>query len=120
MMKLYTILPLLLSSSLTVDAFTSSSTIASTKVVSSLTRLQAASQIPYNANSRRSPTANPKIRDASKSVATKVVTQRERNAMQNVVIDPDYWLTISVAALCPLILWYHPCTFLPVYQTTFG
>jgi hypothetical protein len=59
----------------------------------------------------RSPTANPSIVGASEPVPTKIVTQRERNAMKNVVIDPDYWMAISVAALCPLILWYHPCTY---------
>lgn len=71
------------------------------------TALMAASRLQVG----RSPTANPSVVDASESIPTKIVSQRERNAMKDRVIDPDYWLAISVAALCPLILWYHPCTF---------
>jgi hypothetical protein len=71
-------------------------------------------------NFERSPTANTPsmmIGASSIPVATKVVTQRERNTMKDVVIDPDYWMAISVAALCPLILWYHPCTFVSLITT---
>jgi Tfp pilus assembly protein FimT len=71
------------------------------------TQLMAASRLDVG----RSPTANPSIVGASEPVPTKIVSQRERNAMKDVVIDPDYWMAISVAALCPLILWYHPCTY---------
>ena len=107
-MKLTIVLPLIVAYH-NVDAFSSSSlsmsrTLSSTKS----SQLNAASQLPMP---KRSSTANPSIRDASKSVPTKVVTQRERNMMKDVVIDPDYWLSFNVALLCPLILWYHPCKF---------
>lgn len=101
-MKLLVLVPLLL---VNVDAFTTSSMTRNSKTTS----LHAASQLPLDNNSnRRSPTANPAIREPSKSIATKVVTQRERNAMKDVIIAPDYWLSFNVAMLCPLILWYHP------------
>ena len=102
-MKLTIVLPLLVACH--VDAFSSSS-LSMSRTKSS--QLYAASQLPMP---KRSPTANPSIRDASKSVPTKVVTQRERNMMKDVVIDPDYWLSLNVALLCPLILAYHPCKF---------
>lgn len=38
------------------------------------------------------------------------VSKAERSRMGDVMIDPDYTLTIAMAALCPLIIWYHPCT----------
>ena len=101
-MKFAVILPLILACN--VDAFSSSS--LSRRTTSTPTQLFAASQLPMP---KRSPTANPAIRDASPSVPSKVVTQRERNMMKDVVIDPDYWLSLNVALLCPLILWYHPC-----------
>jgi hypothetical protein len=101
-MKFTVILSLILACN--VDAFTSSS--MSRRATQS--QLFAASQLPMP---KRSPTANPVIRDASPSVPSKVVTQRERNMMKDVVIDPDYWLSLNVALLCPLILWYHPCKF---------
>ena len=31
--------------------------------------------------------------------------------MKDVIIPPDFTLTLSVFALGPLIMWYHPCTF---------
>ena len=99
------ILPLIVTCN--VDAFSFSSVSSSRTAVGTTLRLNAASQLPF----KRSPTANPSIRDVSKSVPTKVVTQRERNMMKDVVIDPDYWLSLNVALLCPLILWYHPCKF---------
>ena len=40
------------------------------------------------------------------------VSKSERNRMADVMIDPDYTLTIAMASLCPLIIWYHPGTFL--------
>ena len=32
-----------------------------------------------------------------------------RFAMDDVMIDPNYSLAAAVAALGPLIMWYHPC-----------
>lgn len=46
---------------------------------------------------------------SSASVPVKKVTVAERNKIQDVMIDEDYWLTWAVALLCPLIIWYHPC-----------
>ena len=108
-MKFTVIVPLILAGS--IDAFSTSSMTRRSAAVASST-LYAASQLPMP---KRSPTANPTIRDASKSVPVKVVTQRERNMMKDVVIDPDYWLSLNVALLCPLILWYHPCKSYSVY-----
>ena len=108
-MKFTVIVPLILAGS--IDAFSTSSTTRRSAAVASST-LYAASQLPMP---KRSPTANPTIRDASKSVPVKVVTQRERNMMKDVVIDPDYWLSLNVALLCPLILWYHPCKSYSIY-----
>lgn len=48
---------------------------------------------------------------STEPVATRKVSQRERNAMKDVVLDPDYSLTWSFAALCPLIIAYHPCKY---------
>jgi hypothetical protein len=101
-MKFTIILPLILACN--VDAF--SATSMRRRATSVQTQLFAASQLPMP---KRSPTANPVIRDVSPSVPSKVVTQRERNMMKDVVIDPDYWLSLNVALLCPLILAYHPC-----------
>lgn len=44
-------------------------------------------------------------------VADKKVSWLARQAMPDVMIDPSYFLTWAVAALCPLIIWYHPCEF---------
>jgi hypothetical protein len=49
-------------------------------------------------------------RRSTASVADKKVSSWQRASMEDVVIDPDYTLAIMVAALCPLIIWYHPCT----------
>jgi hypothetical protein len=45
----------------------------------------------------------------TKPVATYTPSWMERLTMPNVMIEPDYFLTIGVALLCPLIIWYHPC-----------
>ena len=42
-------------------------------------------------------------------VADRKVSRAEVARMKDVVLDPDYRLTIWFASLCPLILWYHPC-----------
>jgi hypothetical protein len=105
-MKIATILPLIIACN--VNAFS----LSSMRRTSAPTQLFAASQLPMP---KRSPTANPVIRDASPSVPSKVVTQRERNMMKDVVIDPDYWLSLNVALLCPLILAYHPCKCLEAF-----
>jgi hypothetical protein len=42
---------------------------------------------------------------------TRKVTQAERNKMEDVMIEPDYKLAGSMAALCPLIIAYHPSKF---------
>lgn len=42
-------------------------------------------------------------------VATHTPSWIERLTMPDVMIDPDYFLTVGVALLCPLIIWYHPC-----------
>ncbi|GAX24760.1 hypothetical protein FisN_4Hu318 [Fistulifera solaris] len=44
----------------------------------------------------------------TKPVATYTPSWMERLTMPNVMIEPDYFLTIGVALLCPLIIWYHP------------
>jgi hypothetical protein len=49
-------------------------------------------------------------RRSTASVADKKISSWQRASMKDVVIDPDYTLTIMMAALCPLIIWYHPCT----------
>lgn len=41
-------------------------------------------------------------------VASNVVTKAQRERMADVMIDPDYYLTVGTALLCPLIIWYHP------------
>ncbi|GKY94115.1 hypothetical protein MPSEU_000377700 [Mayamaea pseudoterrestris] len=38
----------------------------------------------------------------------KALSERERAKLPDVMLDADYILTIGVAALCPLIIWYHP------------
>jgi hypothetical protein len=43
------------------------------------------------------------------SVAARPVSEKQLKAMKAVVIDPDYTLAWQVAALCPLIISYHPC-----------
>lgn len=42
-------------------------------------------------------------------VSARKVTPFQRAMMADVMIDPNYFLTWAVAALCPLIIWYHPC-----------
>jgi len=44
----------------------------------------------------------------TKGVVERKVSWMERQAMKDAVIDPDYTLTIGLAALAPLIFWYHP------------
>ena len=44
-------------------------------------------------------------------VATRKVTKAERAKMKDVVIPTSFDLVWAVAALGPLIAWYHPCTF---------
>lgn len=41
-------------------------------------------------------------------VADKNVSMLQRMAMQDVMVEPNYFLTWAVALLCPLIIWYHP------------
>jgi hypothetical protein len=43
--------------------------------------------------------------------STKQVSKWERMTMQDVMIDPNYYLTYAVALLGPLIMWYHPCKY---------
>lgn len=42
-------------------------------------------------------------------VAARKVNPFQRMTMQDVMIDPNFFLTFAVAALGPLIIWYHPC-----------
>jgi hypothetical protein len=37
------------------------------------------------------------------------VSKSDRSKMDDVMLDPNYFLTFAVAALGPLIMWYHPC-----------
>jgi len=53
-------------------------------------------------------------RKSTKPVAaSKKVSNFARSRMDDVMIDPNYFLTLAVAALGPLIIWYHPCKELP-------
>ena len=47
--------------------------------------------------------------ESTEPVADRKVSPAAVARMKDVVIDPDYRLTIWFASLCPLILWYHPC-----------
>jgi len=47
-------------------------------------------------------------------VASRKVTPAQRAKMADVMIDPNYFITFAVAALGPLIMWYHPCKLTPV------
>jgi hypothetical protein len=47
--------------------------------------------------------------------STKQLSKWERMTMEDVMVDPNYYLTYAVALLGPLIMWYHPCTY--HYQT---
>ena len=42
-------------------------------------------------------------------VAKNSVGWMQRQMMEDVMIDPDYFLAAATALLCPLIIWYHPC-----------
>lgn len=42
-------------------------------------------------------------------VPARKVTAAQRAKMEDVMIEPNYFLTWAVAALGPLIMWYHPC-----------
>ncbi len=42
-------------------------------------------------------------------VSARKVSPFQRTMMADVMIEPNYFLTWAVAALCPLIIWYHPC-----------
>jgi hypothetical protein len=37
------------------------------------------------------------------------LSKQELASMPEVMLDADYFLTIGVALLGPLIIWYHPC-----------
>ena len=92
---------LLLSLAIATSSFSPSTIMARSSSKSS--SLQAASGI---GNSR------PRFGEVStEPVATVKVSQKQRNAMKDVVIDPDYSLSWQIAALCPLIIWYHPCKY---------
>lgn len=47
-------------------------------------------------------------KESTEPVAAKKVSWFERQMMEDVMIDPDFFLTFGVAILCPLIIWYHP------------
>lgn len=47
--------------------------------------------------------------ESTTPVAERKVSKRERAAMSDVVIPPDYTLAYATALLGPLIMWYHPC-----------
>lgn len=57
-------------------------------------------------NRRRGPRLG---EDSTKPIADRQVSWMERATMRDVILDPDYTLAASVALLCPLIIWYHPC-----------
>ncbi len=48
---------------------------------------------------------------ATKPLAKRKVGAYQRQMMTNVVIPPDFSLTWALAALGPLIIWYHPCKY---------
>ena len=49
-------------------------------------------------------------KESTKSeLSPNALSKRERAALPDVMLDPDYMLTLGVALLCPLIIWYHPC-----------
>jgi len=48
------------------------------------------------------------IPESTTPVASRKVTKFERMMMQDVVIPPNYFLSVAVALLGPLIMWYHP------------
>ena len=48
-------------------------------------------------------------RKSTEPVARRKVSNLERARMEDVMIDPSYFLAFAVAALGPLIMWYHPC-----------
>jgi hypothetical protein len=48
---------------------------------------------------------------STKPVADRKVSKAERNRMKDVMIDPSYSLAVALAALGPLIIWYHPSYF---------
>jgi hypothetical protein len=50
-------------------------------------------------------------RRSTTPVPVKKVGWMEKKTMEDVMIDPDYFLAAAVALLCPLIIWYHPCTY---------
>ena len=49
------------------------------------------------------------LQESTTPVADRKVSKLERMMMPDVVIPPDFTLTWAVAALGPLIMWYHPC-----------
>jgi hypothetical protein len=42
-------------------------------------------------------------------VAVRNLSWLEKQTMKDVMIEPDYLLSIAIALLGPLIIWYHPC-----------
>lgn len=48
-------------------------------------------------------------RKSSTPVPARKVSKSDRAKMDDVMLDPNYFLTFAVAALGPLIMWYHPC-----------
>lgn len=53
-------------------------------------------------------TGKPGYVSKSAPVIEKKVSKLDRMMMKDVMIEPNYFLSWSVALLCPLIIWYHP------------
>lgn len=95
---------LLYSSAVTVTAFSPN------RIASPTTQLAVSNSLLPNGDPYEK--AIPRKGDyQTKPVAKYTPSWMERVTMPNVMIEPDYFLTVGVALLCPLIIWYHPCTF---------
>jgi hypothetical protein len=51
------------------------------------------------------------VRKSMEPVADKKISKLQRMTLQDVMIEPNYFLTYAVALLGPLIIWYHPCKY---------
>lgn len=48
-------------------------------------------------------------RKSTTPIADRKVSWIEKNMMEDVMLEPDYFLTWALALLGGLIIWYHPC-----------
>ena len=49
------------------------------------------------------------VKKSTTPVPVRKVNSAQRAMMSDVMLDPDFSLTWALAALGPLIMWYHPC-----------